>query len=139
MRPTYDDLVCLLREGRRAEAQHRILDWLKGKATMSWNTSVPATKASAFLDAVDAANLPDYPGSETHYNAEMRDALAAAKAAVKALYESSVLGALSAAGDELYFAASMSGHANPGHVPAAGWSNDFISISVSQVDAPKEG
>jgi hypothetical protein len=30
------------------------------------------------------------------------------------------------------FSVSLSGHANPGHVPQEGWANDCITVSVSQ-------
>lgn len=33
---------------------------------------------------------------------------------------------------------SVSGHANPGHVPTAGWSNDSITISIYQVGELKQ-
>ncbi len=29
---------------------------------------------------------------------------------------------------------SISGHGNPGHEPVPGWSNDHITISISQVE-----
>lgn len=33
---------------------------------------------------------------------------------------------------------ALSGHANPGHEPTAGWSNDCITIYISQVGEPSE-
>ena len=30
------------------------------------------------------------------------------------------------------FTVNISGHANPGHEPAAGWANDCITVSITQ-------
>lgn len=31
------------------------------------------------------------------------------------------------------FNVHISGHGNPGHVPAVGWANDFVSITITQL------
>jgi hypothetical protein len=50
---------------------------------------------------------------------------------VQAIIESGVLGDADAE-----FNVSLSGHGNPEHTPVAGWSNDFVGISIYQLGAP---
>ncbi len=98
---------------------------------MSWYVSVPVTPAAEFEAAIDALELPVFEhATSDSYGPEAQAQFAAAKAAVKALYRSGSLGS----GD--YYAGSMGGHANPGHTPREGWSNDTINVSVYQAQSP---
>lgn len=53
-------------------------------------------------------------------------------AAVQDIVKSGCLG-----DPEAKYFVSMTGHANPGHEPTEGWSNDSLYVSISQAD--KEG
>jgi len=88
---------------------------------MSWTASLPEPLAAPEVyDAIDAL----VPQGQT-----IGEAVAAAdqaKLAAKALIESGALGT----GCE--FRVGLSGHANPGNAPVAGWANDFVQISITQ-------
>ena len=90
---------------------------------MSWSTSVPPTEAAGFEAAIDAAQLPEYTGYTQPIEAD--EQLAAAKHAVKGLWQTGVVGS------EGWFGVSFSGHTTPGHQ-----SNDSISVSLYRATAP---
>lgn len=85
---------------------------------MSWT----ASKAGATRGAVAAMDGPE--GLGLGAAGQFRYA----RSAVLALIDSATVG-----DPELHtFNVSLAGHANPGHEPAEGWSNDCVSVSVSQ-------
>lgn len=94
---------------------------------MSWSASFPGPVRKDFLDedlAVERA-------TSTPGVAEMADDVveqfAAARAAVKELVGSGAFG-----DGSKEFSVQLSGHANPGHEPLEGWSNDCVSVHVAQ-------
>ena len=97
---------------------------------MSWSASGTAT-VEKIKDANDIytyheADLNIKPMPQTGYaEAESKTAIRAAKQAVRSLLESSAFG-------EGEFNVSLSGHANEGNVPSGPWTNDFVSISITQ-------
>ncbi|NUO58983.1 MAG: hypothetical protein HOV78_20165 [Hamadaea sp.] len=68
-------------------------------------------------------------GSTLYDSSEVCQQIDAAAAAAAALLTSGTLG-------EGPWFVSLSGHANPGHKPTPGWSNDAITIHVSQAARP---
>lgn len=72
----------------------------------------------------DIETLTKSPEVLPEYNSDM---LEAALTAISDLLESGVLGT----SDKTY-RWSVSGHGNINHEPASGWSNDSMSISISQ-------
>lgn len=89
---------------------------------MSWSLHVEPRPAPAIFRAVDAAE-PSSPVSE-----DGEQQVRAAKAAAKDIIESQAVG-----GTDKHFNVSLSGHSNPGHEPAKGMANDFITVSIGQV------
>jgi hypothetical protein len=71
----------------------------------------------------------DYAGNP--FPEHVVDQLTAAKDAAIGLIESGSLGTADAR-----YTVILSGHANPGHVPApeGGWANDCVTISIYQFD-----
>lgn len=94
---------------------------------MSWSTYIGPTAAADIKASLDVAPLP--PELAPHVQEQVDKAKATALAIVK----SGVIGDADA-----HFFVSLSGHANPGHVPAEGWANDCISVSVSQATVATE-
>lgn len=97
---------------------------------MSWNISVSSGTKEEVKKALEEQEFPNEPG--TYAYDEMREQFDAAKMAALALLESGVVGS-----DQSLFAVSLSGHGNPGHVPAPGWASDMIHITLSEVIPPK--
>lgn len=89
---------------------------------MSWSTHTEPREAPAIFQAIDATE----PSSDISEEGEAQ--LRVAKAAAKDIIESQAVG-----GDGKQFNVSLSGHANPGHEPASGMANDFVTVSVGQV------
>lgn len=81
-------------------------------------------------DAVDQARA-DAQGSIQQNNPAGADQADQAVEAAKAIVASGVVG-----GPGATVAASLSGHGNPGHVPAPNWANDTTAVSVYQVTNP---
>lgn len=84
---------------------------------MSWSMS----KKVAGVSELDGWR-PDYP-----VEPEAVEQIDAAVATAKAIVAGGTIG-----GEGKLFFVSLSGHANPGHEPRSGWSNDCITVSVSQ-------
>lgn len=83
---------------------------------MSWSFSVSGN-VSDIRDVV-APDLDPY----------MKDQYYAALDAALELINRNVLG-----DQGKTFRVGLNGHGNPGHAPAAGWTNDSITITVSQL------
>lgn len=99
---------------------------------MSWSLSTPIVPASELEAEVNGLEIPDYFGKDDEQQAmkaAMVEQLEAAKVAVVGLFRSGSVG-----DDTYYYKVSMSGHANPHHQTKPGWSNDFVTISISQMD-----
>lgn len=97
---------------------------------MSYSLSVPTPiDKDQLVDQVNVAleeYCAAYPGQDTP---QMRDHVEAAIEAAAALAE--VVG-------EGPITVAISGHANQGHRPLAGWSNDFVHVTVSSAARPAE-
>lgn len=93
---------------------------------MSWSFSIPPTAREEFDEAADAARA-DANASIQQANPAGADQADEAIAVAKLIVESGVVG-----GPGTKVAASLSGHGNPDHQPAAGMANDTISVSVYQ-------
>lgn len=87
---------------------------------MSWSLGGKVDSA----EAVEQLELVDY-GDKS---AEVREQVQLAKGIAKQIVESGLVGPPGHT-----FNVSLSGHANPGHGPKAGYANDAITISVYQV------
>lgn len=88
---------------------------------MSWVASLP--------EPVDAAGVRECEStSSAGLNGEPREQFEKARELAATLIESGVVGDPA----NHTFRVSLSGHANPAHVPAEGYANDLVSISVSQ-------
>ncbi|MCL4499974.1 MAG: hypothetical protein M1335_07025 [Chloroflexi bacterium] len=92
---------------------------------MSWSFSIGPVEIGKFSEAADSA-LQRAPISAQNEGAV--DAAKQATEAAKAIVASGVIGP-----HHLLVAVSLSGHANPHHLPQSGWSNDQVSIHISQV------
>lgn len=102
---------------------------------MSWSVGVPAVPAAEFEAAVAAVEMPDYYGPDEEQQAikaAQWEQLHEAKAAVVALWKSGVVGSP----ERGYYAATLNGHATPGHGAPQGGSNDMVGVSVWQAHAP---
>lgn len=103
---------------------------------MSWGSISTQTTVSTFDADVAAATEKYVAGlADNDYMLDQAalDQVAAATAAAKSLVTSGAVG-----DDTKRFAVSISGHANPGHVAAAGYANDIAYVNVAQatVTAP---
>lgn len=94
---------------------------------MSWSVYAQGVGASS----TDAELVPDPVG---HEDAATMEQVASARAAVRQIIESGAVG--DSAGP---FTVNAHGHANAGHVPTAGWSNDFLGVNVTQGTPPNRG
>lgn len=88
---------------------------------MSYSVSTGVVTAEE-LDAKLDALTTDYPGE---MGDAMREHIAEAREAVKRIVASGVMG------KGRKFSVGITGHANPGHEPLAGWSNDFMQITIT--------
>ena len=87
---------------------------------MSWSVSVGLVPNENFgIGALKEEAL--------RQNPECGDQFDAAAAAAQSIIDSGVIG-----GEGKQFYVAMSGHANPGHEPRAGWANDAVTIQISQ-------
>lgn len=102
---------------------------------MSWSLNCTPDGPLPAPEVFRAIKLADLPDHEYGGQAEFikADILPAAKDAAIRLIESGGLG-----GSGHMFNVSFSGHANPGHEPVEGWSNDFVGIQISQANAVTE-
>lgn len=91
---------------------------------MSFSLSIPDTTVDELPDAIDQA------AATLGLTDETRESLEAAKAAALALAASGVVGRGRVTG-------SLSGHANPGHVPTEGYANDCVTVSLSALGSPE--
>ena len=91
---------------------------------MSWSASTPVPVSADDLRA--ALESADVSGDRE----AAADQISAAIDAAVAIAQSGAIGS------EKTFRASISGHANPDHEPADGFTNDQISVSVSQASPP---
>lgn len=89
---------------------------------MSWT----AYAASVDIDGIATIEVP-YPIDD-----DPREQFEKAKQLAIDLVESGVVGG----SPDHRFNVSLSGHANPGHEPTEGWSNDAVTISISQATPP---
>lgn len=87
---------------------------------MSFSLSIPNGPVDNLAETIDQA-IVELPCELTDAT---RETLNAAKDAAVALAASGVVGQGTVSG-------SLSGHANPGHVPTDGWANDCVTISLS--------
>lgn len=86
---------------------------------MSWSRSYP-TRSTFNADEPQGATEID--------TLEMQEQVDIARAAARSIIESGAVGT-----QDKDLSISLFGHANPGHEPAKGWSNDYIQINISQV------
>lgn len=92
---------------------------------MSWSASFPNGVRGSAVDedlADDRAAI-----SPPQLDKEPREQFDQARELASSLLASGCVG-----DGEKTFNVSLSGHANPGHLPAHGWANDMVSVSVSQ-------
>jgi hypothetical protein len=95
---------------------------------MSWSFAVPAAPAEHF-----EANAAD---AQQHHLAANPTLIVEAAQQIDEVIEAAVALVKSGAVGDGTVQATLTGHANPGHRPAAGWSNDSITIALYSVDAP---
>lgn len=104
---------------------------------MSWSMSAsikPNDDVQAVLDArVEELNPA---AAAAAYGAEAESAAQVLEACevVSSLIYSGALGEPASSA----FSVSISGHANPGHAPTSGWSNDVININVTRIAPPAD-
>lgn len=92
---------------------------------MSWSLSnIQTDPGDNFEDVIQSA----YPTGFNELDDHVKEAVVQAKDAATTLVHSRVFGDP----EEVGFTINLAGHSNPGHLPADGWANDFVSISVSQ-------
>ena len=100
---------------------------------MSWGP-VTATDVVANLEIALTAASDTYTNALAHNEQGLSDEAArqliAARRAAVTFAQSSTVGAEKVS-------VTLSGHANPGHRPAKGWSNDFVTITVSNAVVPE--
>jgi hypothetical protein len=90
-----------------------------------WNLAV--SKPVPGPELVDAIYALEFEGEAAQ---QVIEQIEASKAAAVALFESGAVGAI---GDpEVHYHVGLSGHANPGHVPTAGYENDTLTVHVVQ-------
>lgn len=94
---------------------------------MSWSFIVGPVAAEGFGAAAEAALEAATPNIE-QYNPDGLDQAAAAVRAVAGIVEAGVVGSG-------MVRVELSGHGNPGHAPAPGFSEDFIGARISAVAA----
>jgi hypothetical protein len=93
---------------------------------MSWTMTIPKTKGTEFLAAVNAADPIGQ--DEPDVLAERNRQVLTAKEAIRAIIFARALGYEA----EVSFSANVYGHANPECKPREGWANDTLTITVSQ-------
>lgn len=94
---------------------------------MSWSFSVTVAAGEDPTAILRAARQAADPASAAaNYNAR-----AESEEAIDAAIDSAAR-VVSAIRGSLPVLVQLSGHSNPGHAPVSGWSNDTVSINVSQ-------
>ena len=94
---------------------------------MSWTVPCPSSTA----ESIEASARNAYAQYRSTYNpagdelAAMDEQFEAALAAAHGILASGAVG-------EGACMVTMSGHANPGHLPRKGWSNDAITVAIVQ-------
>lgn len=94
---------------------------------MSWSFSAKVNADENPIEIIQAARQAADPASAAaNYNAraESDEAIDAAVDAAARV--------VSAIRGSLPVIVQLSGHSNPGHAPVSGWSNDTVSINVTQ-------
>lgn len=97
---------------------------------MSWSFNTTCTEPNVEAE-LDYAEQDYRMQSGLTFTPAVDDQIKAAAAAAVALVRSGAIG------KPLKFTVGLSGHANPDHLPAEGWSNDSISVSLSAQDYPE--
>jgi hypothetical protein len=90
-----------------------------------WNLSV--SKPVPGPEVVGAINALEFEGEAAQY---VIDQIEAAKSAAATLYLSGAVGPVD--DPDVHYHVGLTGHANPGHVPTAGYDNDTLSVHVFQ-------
>lgn len=90
---------------------------------MSWSVTLEVVRD---VDAEPQVSVKHRQSQVGHGDIESEKAIESAVDAVKGLLRNMALGYGT-------FDVQLSGHANPENKPVAGWSNDFMSIRISQV------
>lgn len=96
---------------------------------MSWSVQIPPSLAEKVPSVIEGLELPEYARAMNSAE-EMGEQLRAAKRAVLLLFFSGALGDPT----QGVWVGTISGHANPGHLPTPGWSLDSMALSFSQTD-----
>lgn len=94
---------------------------------MSYSFSVTTQPGDDVQEAVEQA--ADHYRQQYQPEEHAGESIATAAGAVLAVLQSGALGDP----DEYGFNVNVNGHANPEHKPAEGWSNDHLTISISQL------
>jgi hypothetical protein len=98
---------------------------------MSFTFGFVVNQDDTYADVAQAA-VDRWRDEQTGYNqTPTQDTEASAAAGVEAAGK--LIEALGFNADGVHYNVSVSGHANEGHVPASGWANDTISVSVTQM------
>jgi hypothetical protein len=92
---------------------------------VSWSLSVSGKELGELLSALE--EKINEPGTEQLATAEAQEQARTAKSLAFDLAKSYVIG-----GPEKRFNVYLSGHANESHEPRSGWSNDTVTVTVSQ-------
>jgi hypothetical protein len=90
---------------------------------MSWSAHTGPVTAGDLDEALESLEPSPQP-----LPPESVEQVDAAKYAAKQLVESGAVGS----GGKRVFNVFLAGHANPGHEPRDGWSNDTVTVSISQ-------
>ncbi|SDJ08249.1 hypothetical protein SAMN05444157_1642 [Frankineae bacterium MT45] len=99
---------------------------------MSWNftaTSVAIDDVEAELTKAADAYRAGLAANDYALDDAANEAIGVAIASAKAIAESGVTGGT-------LVNVTLSGHANPGHKPVKGWSNDVVTVTVISAEAP---
>ena len=96
---------------------------------MSWSIQVPAVPDDGFEAATDSAVNAWRDQHQDQITEESNEQQNAESAAAKAIVASGALGTG-------WFTASLSGHANAGHVPPEGSSPDATGVYVNRTKEP---
>lgn len=91
---------------------------------MSWSVTGILTGAN---DAVTTA-LRDLRTSALIQNPDATDQVDAALIAARALFNSGAVGS-----PDRRYTVRLMGHANPGHAPRPGWTNDCVTVTLEQL------
>lgn len=99
---------------------------------MSWGaisvTSVEAAEVETALNTAAETYKSGLSANDYELDPAAVEAITAAVASAKAVVDSGIVGTTKVN-------VSLSGHANPGHVPVKGWANDFVQIVVSSAES----